>query len=372
MTEATAWQHNAQAMSIQQSMISPTANPGLEQALRERLEQRAALSGSLGELRPLAVRLGLIQDSISPRLREPVLALFAADHGLAVDGIPMRRGRSTRDLAHLALDGQLPLASIARAQGMHFRVVDCGVADKLAPHANLMTRKIAHGTRNARVGQAMALEQAHAGVRAGMEISDNLPGNVLVCAGMGQGSEEAAALILSQLTDVPMRDFIISGPDMAQDELAKLLAVLQPAQLRHRDSKDPMEVLAAFGGFEIAVMVGAILVAASKRSLILIDGISACAALKVAVNIAPPVTDYVLFCRSSSHRGIDEALATFHASALLELGLESLDGTGSALAWPMLRSAAAVLGDSGEGSVAANGHFGGHSAEGPPQMQAAS
>jgi len=361
-------------MPIQQSMISPTANPGLEQALRERLEERASLCGGLGELRPLAVRLGLIQDSIAPRLREPVLALFAADHGLAVEGIPMRYGHSTRDLAHLALDGQLPLAAFARAQGMSLRVVDCGVADKLMPHGRLMMRKIAHGTRNSRVGHAMTLEQAHAGVRAGMEISDALPGNALACAGIGQGSEEAAALLLSQLSDVPLRDFVVAGPDMSQDLLGKQLSILQGAQFRHRELSDPMEMLAAYGGFEIAVMVGAILVAASKRSLILIDGISACAALKVAVRIAPPVTDYVLFCRSSSHRGIDEALATFHASALLELGLESIDGTGAAVAWPLLRSATAALGDVGEPAGVSNSHFGAlasaNSGDPAPQLQA--
>ncbi|MBV8501626.1 MAG: nicotinate-nucleotide--dimethylbenzimidazole phosphoribosyltransferase [Paucibacter sp.] len=356
-------------MPIQQATISPTANPALEQALRERVKQREALSGELGELGPLAVRLGLIQDSLTPRLREPVLALFAGDHGLALDGIPMRYGHTTRDLALLALNGQLPLAAFARAQGMSLRVVDCGVADKLGPHAQLMTRKIAHGTRNSRVGQAMTLENAHAAVRAGMEIADTLPGNVLACAGVGHGSEESAALVLAQLADVPVRDLVVSSADMPQDTLSKLTSVLQPPQLRHRDLSDAMEVLAAYGGFEIAVMVGAILVTASKRNVILIDGISACAALKVAACIAPPVTDYVLFCRSSGHRGIDGALATFHATALLELGLDTLDGTGATLAWPMLRSALAVLGDGSEAPQAGNGQSGSPFGDSLAQLQ---
>jgi nicotinate-nucleotide--dimethylbenzimidazole phosphoribosyltransferase len=347
-------------MSIKQSLISPTANAALEQALRERVEERAALAGGLGELRPLAVRLGLIQDSLMPRFRDPMLALFMADHGLAVDGIPVPFGQSTRQLAQLALDEKLPLSSFARAQGVALRVVDCGIADKLSAHPNLLTRKIAHGTRSARVGQAMSLEFAHAGVRAGMEIADNLPGNVLALAGLGQGAGEAAALVLAHLNEAPLRDYITTGPDMPQEQFAQLMTVLQPAQARHRELTDPMEILAAYGGFEIAVMVGALLVAASKRSLILIDGISACAALKIASRIAPPVTDYVLFCRSNSHRGLDEALAGFHATALLELGLESLDGTGAALSWPMLRSALAVLGDVGEpAEVRGNSNFGG-------------
>ncbi|MCO5122448.1 MAG: nicotinate-nucleotide--dimethylbenzimidazole phosphoribosyltransferase [Rhizobacter sp.] len=118
---------------------------------------------------------------------------------------------------------------------------------------------------------------------------------------------------------------------------------------RHRDAADPVEVLAAFGGFELAMMVGVMLVAGSKRQLILADGMAACAALMVAAQIAPAVTDYCVFCRSNSHHGLDQALALFHASALLELGMESTDGTGATLAFPLVRSAAALLTEVAEG-----------------------
>ena len=327
----------------QQSLILPTANAELERSLRERIDRRAVAVGGLGELEPLALRLGLVQNSLTPRFRDPVLALFAADHGLAVDGVAKPFGRSTRELALMALARQLPSATFAHVHGLALHVVDCGIAEAMPPHAALMSRRIAHGTRNARVGAAMTLDQAHAGVRVGMEIADSLGGNVLACAGMGQGSAEAAALVLSQLVDLPVQDFVISGPDMRQDELAPLMNVLAGAQARHRELRDAMDLLAAYGGFETAVMVGAMLVAASKRSLIIVDGLAACAALKIAARVAAPVTDYAVFCRSHGHRGLDEALATFHASALLELGMDCVDGTGAALAWPMLRSAAALL-----------------------------
>lgn len=333
------------SMSIHQSLIAPTTHPELERALRARLTRRRVLAGRLGELEPLAVRIGLIQGTQTPQLRDPSLLLFAADHGLAVDGIRMPNGRSTREQALLALQNRLPATVFAAQQGMQVTVIDCGIADPLSPQPRLLARKIAHATRNCRVGPAMTLEQAHAGVRVGMEISDHLAGNVIACAGMGQGSMEAAALVLSRLMDIPVRDFLVSGPDMPQEDLAHLLVVLQGAQARHREVEEPMAVLAAFGGFELAVMVGAMLVAASKRQLILVDGMPACAALKVASLIAPPVTDYAVFCRSTSHRGLDEALALFHAAALLELGMDCGDGTGAPLAWPLLRCAAALLTD---------------------------
>ena len=336
-------------MSVNRSLISPTSNPLLEQALRQKLERRAETTGSLGELEPLAVRLGLIQNTLKPRFRTPQLAIFAADHGLAVEGLGSKGRPSTAKLANQLLTSQLPVAVFARIQGLELSVVDCGVAEAVTPHARLLARKIAHGTRNARVTSAMSLDQAHAAIRAGMEIADSLVGNAVACAGIGVGAHESGALVLSRLSGTELSDLLISGPDMEEADLAHLLTVLQGAQARHKDAIDPVEVLAAFGGFEMAVMVGVMLVAGSKRHLIIIDGMPACAALMVASRIAPAVTDYCVYCRSHSHHGLDEALKMFHASALLELGMESTDGTGATLAWPLLRSAAALLTEVAEG-----------------------
>jgi nicotinate-nucleotide--dimethylbenzimidazole phosphoribosyltransferase len=336
-------------MSVNRSLISATSNPLLETALRQKLTRRAETTGGLGELEALAVRLGLIQNTLKPRFRTPQIAVFAADHGLAVEGLSLAGNQSTALLAHQLLTSQLPLAVFARIQGLELSVVDCGISESVNPHARLLARKIAHGTRNARVTSAMSLDQAHAAIRAGMEIADSLIGNTVVCAGIGVGSHESAALVLSRLSGANLSDLLISGPDMEEAALAHLLAVLQSAQARHKDVIDPVEVLAAFGGFEMAMMVGVMLVAGSKRHLIVIDGMPACAALMVAARIAPAVTDYCVYCRSHSHQGLDQALALFHASALLELGMESTDGTGSTLAWPLVRAAAALLTEVAEG-----------------------
>ncbi len=336
-------------MSVNRSLITPTSNPLLEQALRKKLERRAETTGGLGELEPLAVRLGLIQNTLKPRFRTPQIAIFAADHGLAVEGLEIDGRQSTALLSQQLLSSQLPLAVFARIQGLELSVVDCGVAESVTPHARLLARKIAHGTRNARVTSAMSIDQAHAAIRAGMEIADSLVGNAVICAGIGVGAHESAALVLSRLSGLNLSDLLIQGPDMEESRLAHLLAVLQGAQARHRDVVDPVEVMAAFGGFEMAMMVGVMLVAGSKRHLIVVDGMPACAALMVASRIAPAVTDYCVYCRSHSHRGLDHALSLFHASALLELGMESTDGTGSTLAWPLVRSAAALLTEVAEG-----------------------
>lgn len=336
-------------MSVNRSLITPTSNPLLEQALLEKLQRRSEATGSLGELVPVAVRLGLMQNSLKPRFRDPQIVVFAADHGLAVEGLAAPARRQTHEQVNQLLTGQMPVSVFARIQGIELSVVDCGVSKVLTPHERLIARKIAYGTRNARLGPAMTLDQAHAGIRAGMEIGDTLRGNMVVCAGVGVGSHESAALVLSRLTRSPIRDLILSGPHMNPDHLSHLLVVVQGAQGRHRDTSDAVEVLAAFGGFEIAVMVGVMLVAASKRHLIMVDGMAGCAALMVASRIAAAVTDYCVFCRSHGHRGLDQALSLFRATALLELGMESADGTGATLAWPLVRSSAALLTEVAEG-----------------------
>jgi len=336
-------------MVTSRSLVTPTSNPLLEKALRSKLARRNETGGGLGELEPLAVRLGLMQNSLKPTFESPQLLVFAADHGMAVDGIVGPQGKQTHEIVQALLANQLPLTVFARSMHIEIAVVDCGIADDLPSHDRLVVRKIAHGTRNARVANAMSVEQAHAAMRAGMEIGDKLRGNMTIFAGLGVGTHESAALVLSRLADCPVRDLIVSGPAMGADQLAHLLVIVQGALGRHRDTTDPVEVLAAFGGFEIAVMVGVMLMAASKRHLLMIDGIAACAALMMAARIAQPVTDYCVFCRSNGHRGLDQALNLFRASALLELGLETMDGIGATLAWPLVKNAAALLTEVADG-----------------------
>jgi nicotinate-nucleotide--dimethylbenzimidazole phosphoribosyltransferase len=331
------------------SLIAPIANPLLDRALRDKLQRRGETIGSLGELEPLAVSLGLIQNTLKPRFREPQLVLFASDNGLAVEGLPSPPGHGTAERIWQALKGQLPMAAFAATQGMQLSVVDAGVADRLPPHERLLMRKIAHGTRNARAGPAMTVDQAHAAIRAGMEISQSLPGNALACAGLGIGGQESAALILSRLSGTPVKDLLSAPPHVDEQLAAHLNLVAQAVQNRHRDVSDPVEVLAAFGCFDIAMMVGAMLVAAGRRHLVMVDGLPACAALMIAARIAAPISDYCVFCRSHGHPGLDIAFGFFHATALLELGLESTDGTGATLAWPLLRAAASLLTEVAEG-----------------------
>jgi nicotinate-nucleotide--dimethylbenzimidazole phosphoribosyltransferase len=332
-------------------LIASTAKPSLEQALLLKLGRRAPITGRHGELETLAVRLGLMQNRLRPRLRQPQLLIFAGDHGLAVDVAGTPEHTSADQVGDL-IASRVALPVFAHQQGINLQIVDSGLATPLQGRPGVLLRKIAHGTRNCRVAQAMSIDQVNAAIRAGMEITDTLAGNALGCAGLGVGSTEAAALIIARLTKLSLhemlrpRDFGQHNGDEAAFE--HQLSHLQAAQSRHSACEDPVEVLAAFGGFEIAMMVGAMLAAAHKRHLVMVDGIAACAALLVATRIGGPLPEYCVFCRSTAHPGLDAVLAGFQATALLELGLDTVDGTGITLTWPLIAAAAALLSDVAE------------------------
>jgi nicotinate-nucleotide--dimethylbenzimidazole phosphoribosyltransferase len=330
-------------MQASHSLIVPTTDARLEHALREKLVLRHGDAGGLGEMAPLAIRLGLIQHTLKPRLVSPQLLLFAADHGVAVDGVSSAEYVDTAKLVDQLLSYRLPVCAFARCHEMALGVVDCGVATQVQLHPQLIARKIAHGTRNVRVTAAMSLDQAHAAIRAGMEMADVLPGNVVACAGFGLGSHESAALVLAALSGTPIRDLVLPGIALPPEQEQVLMMVLSTAQSRHGALHDVVEILAAWGGFEIAMMVGVMLVAASKRNVIMVDGLPACAALMVALRIAPSVLDYCVFARSHRHPGLTRALKLFRGFALQELGMDCIDGTGAALAWPLVRSAAWLI-----------------------------
>lgn len=330
-------------MNVSTSPIASTANPMLELGLQHNLRRRAEAAGSLGELEALALRLGMIQGTLKPRFQSPQLVVFAADHGLAVEGVVSGQDQSTAEVVERLLATRLPLAVFARIQQIALSVVDCGIAHPMPPHPRLHARKVAHGSRSARLGAAMSVEQAHAGIRGGMEVADGLPGNVLICAGLGAGGLESGALVLSHLTGTDVRELVTSGTAMNHDQLARLMVVLHTALDRHQQLTQPVEVLAALGGHDMAAMVGAILVAASRRHLVVLDGMPAYAAYLVATRLVPEVKAYGICCHSHGHEGLQRARGLLDASPMLELGLESIDGTGAVLAWPLFESAAALL-----------------------------
>jgi nicotinate-nucleotide--dimethylbenzimidazole phosphoribosyltransferase len=238
------------------------------------------------------------------------------------------------------LAGGAAVNVFARQHGFAVTVVDAGVAADMPAHGQLLNRKIALGTRNACWTTAMSMQQGIAAVNAGIDIVRGLPGNVLALGEMGIGNTSSAALIFALLSKITLAEAAGRGTGLDDKQMQTKLKALGKAMQRHGSLHEPMEVLCAVGGFEIAMMVGAMLEAAHQRRVILVDGFIAGAAALVACALEPPAFDYMVFCHVGAEQGHRALLARLGATPLLDLGMRLGEGSGALLAWPLVQSAA--------------------------------
>ena len=331
--------------------ISSLDNSALAQRLQHKLDQKTKPLGSLGRLEALALQLGLILGTETPQLEQPQLVVFAGDHGLAARGVSAYPSDVTWQMVENFLAGGAAVSVLARQHGLALTVVDCGVARDFAPREGLVIRKIAPGTADSLSGPAMSAAQCSEAIANGRAIVERLPGNVLLLGEMGIGNTSAASLLLARLTGLALAECVGAGTGLDEAGVARKREVLRQVLALHAHATEPLDALAAFGGFEIATMVGAVLQAAEQRRVIVADGFISTAAVLVAQRLAPFVTQRCVFSHRSGESGHALMLrhlgATAHESArpLLDLGLRLGEGSGAALAWPLLVSACALLRD---------------------------
>ena len=318
-------------------------DPQLTQALQARIDGKTKPLGSLGQLERLALRLGQILGSQTPSLQSPQLVVFAADHGLAARGVSAYPSDVTWQMVENFLNGGACVSVLARQHGLALSVVDCGVRHDFAPRPGLLVRKVAHGTADALAGPAMSAAQCQQALDHGVALVQALPGNALLLGEMGIGNTSSASLLLARLAQLDIADCTGAGTGLDSVALARKVDVLREVLLRHPQVHEPLVVLATFGGLEIATMVGAVLQAAAERRVVVVDGFIASAAVLVASRLAPAVLQRCVFAHRSGERGHALMLAQLQAEPLLDLGLRLGEGSGAALAWPLLVSACAVL-----------------------------
>jgi nicotinate-nucleotide--dimethylbenzimidazole phosphoribosyltransferase len=222
-------------------------------------------------------------------------------------------------------------------------VVDCGVRHDFAPRPGLIIHKVAPGTADALDGPAMSAAQCVAAIANGAALVRGLPGNALLLGEMGIGNTSAASLLMSRLAVLDIVDCTGAGTGLDGEAVQRKIGILKDVLARDPDAKTPLDVLAAFGGFEIATMVGAVLQAAVERRVIVVDGFIASAAVLVAAALQPAVLQRCVFSHRSGERGHALMLAHLKAEPLLDLGLRLGEGSGAAMAWPLLVSACAIL-----------------------------
>ena len=323
--------------------IAPIANPALAAQLDDAINQKTKPLGSLGMLEGLAKQLGLIQDTLTPSITAPAIAVFAGDHGIVAEGISAYPQDVTWQMVENFLGQGAAINVFARQNACALHIVDAGVAHDFGARRGLVDRKLAHGTRNFAREPAMSADQCAEAMARGAAFVADLAGNVIGFGEMGIGNTTAAAALMHKLTGIPAGDCVGAGTGLSPEGVKHKQRVIEAAVQNHKHVEAPLEVLATFGGFEIAMMVGAMLEAAVRRKLLLIDGFIVTSALLVAARIAPAVLDYCVFAHCSDEAGHRRMLDALGARPLLQLGLRLGEGTGAALALPLVRAAANFL-----------------------------
>ena len=323
--------------------IESVTDVRLEAKLRHKIDHKTKPVGALGQLEDLALQLGLIQRSDVVTFHDPQMVVFAADHGIAAEGVSAFPQAVTLQMVANMLAGGAAINVLARQHGFALQVVDAGVAGELAEHPQLIKQKIGYGTQNICKAPAMSETQLYGALQAGVDTVKALPGNVVAFGEMGIANTSSAALLLHQLTNIPLKDVTGRGTGLTDPQLMHKRKVLMIAQLRHAHAVAPLQALATLGGFEIAMMTGAMLQAASQRRVILVDGFIAGAAALVAQALAPQVQHYMVFCHRSAERGHRLLLDHLKARPLLDLDMRLGEGSGALLAWPLVQSAARLM-----------------------------
>ena len=323
--------------------VPDITDTALAQRLQHKLDSKTKPLGSLGRLESLALQVGLILGTDAPVLDQPQMVVCAGDHGLAARGVSAYPSDVTWQMVHNFLAGGAAVSVLARQHGIALTVVDCGVRHDFDAAHGLLVKKIAPGTADFSQGPAMSAAQRDQALANGMEIVKSLPGNALLLGEMGIGNTSPASCLLALLAGMDIALCTGAGTGLDGAGVARKLAVLREVLAVHAAAKEPLDVLAAFGGFEVATLVGVVLQAARERRVIVVDGFIATAAVLVAQALAPHVLQRCVFAHASGERGHAAMLVHLGAQPLLSLGLRLGEGSGAALAWPLLQSACAVL-----------------------------
>ncbi|MBW9332550.1 nicotinate-nucleotide--dimethylbenzimidazole phosphoribosyltransferase [Herbaspirillum sp. RU 5E] len=323
--------------------IASPYDAALAARLDARINDKTKPLGSLGALERLARQIGLIQGSDHPVLRQSAIVVCAGDHGVTAEGVSAYPQSVTWQMVENFLAGGAAINIFARQNECALYIVDTGVNHDFGQRDGLLDRKIAAGTANFCEAPAMTAPQCEAALQAGLQFAESLQADVLGFGEMGIGNTTAAAALMAAFTGVPVQECVGAGTGLDAQGVARKADAVTRALHLHAQASTPLQRLAALGGFEIAFMAGAMLGAAQRRKVVLIDGFIVTSALLVAAALQPAVLEYCVFSHCSDEAGHRRMLQYLGATPLMQLDLRLGEGTGAALALPLLRAAVNFL-----------------------------
>ncbi|HJV84526.1 MAG TPA: nicotinate-nucleotide--dimethylbenzimidazole phosphoribosyltransferase [Noviherbaspirillum sp.] len=323
--------------------IESIQNPMLSARLDAVIDNKTKPRGSLGMLESLAKQVGLIQKTTRPTLAQPTILVFAGDHGIVAENVSAFPQSVTWQMVENFLAEGAAINVFARQNTIALKVIDAGVNHDFGPREGLINRKVGPGTRNFVDTSAMTKDECARAMQHGMALVKELEGNVIGFGEMGIGNTTPAAAILHKITGMSVAECTGAGTGLTTEGISHKQCVIERAVAHHKTVVEPLDILATFGGYEIAMMAGAMLQAAEQRMVLLIDGFIVTSALMVAARINPAILDYCVFSHCSDEQGHKAMLRYFDARPLLQLSLRLGEGTGGALAYPLLQAAVNFL-----------------------------
>ena len=336
-------------MSIHSLMAADWQIPPLDRSaqpeIQTRIDQKTKPVGSLGQLEQLALQIALVQQKQRISIDRPLMLVFAGDHGIAEEGVSIAPSSVTQQMVLNFLAGGAAINCFCRANHLPLKVIDAGIKYEINPAPSaLIVQRVAAGTRNLAHEAAMTHAQAEQALVLGKTLAEQeiaAGSNLLAFGEMGIANSSSAAAILAALSGAPVAECVGVGTGINEQQLAKKIELVSRGVERVKNAQDlsPLNVLAELGGFEIAQICGAMLATAQAQKLILVDGFIVSAAALLATHFNPNARDYMIFAHKSEEPGHQLLLQLLNAEPLLDLGLRLGEGTGAALALPLLHTA---------------------------------
>lgn len=329
------------------SITSP--DDRLKEQIQQRIDNLNKPLGALGRLEEIALQIGLIQQTYSPTLQHPSHVLFAADHGIEREGVSASPREITWQQMINFTRGGGGVNMFCRQHGFELLLVDVGVDYDLSDYPQIINRKIARGTRNFLHEAAMSEEEMNRALQTGAEMTDRCrkKGCNVICFGeMGIGNTSPSAVWLHLFGNHPLEDCIGCGSGLNANGVSHKYEVLKAAVDHFREthpSPAPEEIIRYFGGFEMIAAMGAMLRAAEKKMIILVDGFIMSACMLAACRLYPATREYALFGHEGEERGHRLLLNDLQARGLLQLGFRLGEGTGALCAYPIIESAVRMM-----------------------------
>ncbi len=319
----------------------------LRPLLQQKIDNLTKPKGSLGQLERLALRIGMIQQTLTPALHVPQNLLFAADHGIVDEGISLSPKEITwQQTLHFVRSGGTGIGFLCRQHGFRLKVIDAGVDFDFPAGCGIIDRKIRKGTSNYLHGAAMTVEELDRCLDVGAEMVDRAieeGSNILSFGEMGITNTSSSSIWMHCFTGIPLEECIGAGSGLDDAGIRHKYEVLRRAVARYTGDGSPADLIRWFGGFEMAMAVGGMLRAAERKITILVDGFIMSACMLAASKLHPEVSDYALFGHVGDEQGHRRLLEAMHAEPILHLGLRLGEGSGAVCAYPIVESAVRML-----------------------------